>query len=81
LIAEEFPEKAELIHVAVDTEESYRKGQTIETLADEFKTEPRRIRKLLRKLGLNAPYEDDVPLRQAIKKASKALREKVFGKS
>lgn len=71
LLASLHPSEAE--HLIVRDEESttYRKGDTVEILADEFKTEPRRIRKLLRKLGYNAPYEDDVPLRAAIRGAPK----------
>lgn len=79
LIATSHPELAKQLQVeAEDDKQIQRKGATIEELADEFKTEPRRIRKLLRKLGMKAPYDDDAVLRSAIKGALKKYRKILY---
>ena len=46
----------------------------INTLAEELKTTPPKVRKLLRSAGLNAPYDDEKKIRAAIKKANGATK-------
>ena len=43
-----------------------RKGDTVLDLAQEFDLSPRKIRKLLRRDGLNAPYTDYIELKRII---------------